>query len=76
MIHLTPHEKNLTAVVISIVLAFSVGSYTLGAITGPKYTFYNSEGEAIPYRAVDSLVRLQFLNLSKEGGDTINKYFK
>lgn len=40
------------------------------------YTFYDGEGNTIPYHAVDSLVRLQYLNLSKEGGDTVNKYFK
>lgn len=76
MIHLTPKDKNIIAIGIVIVLAFSCAAYTLGAISGPKYTFYDGEGNTIPYRAVDSLVRLQFLNLSKEGGDTITKYFK
>ncbi len=76
MIHLTPKDKNILAFVIPIVLAFSAAGYTLGAITGPKYTFYDGEGNTIPYHAVDSLVRLQYLDLSKEGGDTVNKYFK
>lgn len=58
-----------------MILAFSVASYTLGAITGPKYKFYDGEGNVIPYHAVDSLVRAQFVHESKEGRDTIGKYF-
>ncbi len=76
MIHLTPRDKGLLAISVVMVVAFSLAGYTLGAITGPKYTFYDGEGNTIPYHAVDSLVRLQYLDLSKEGGDTVNKYFK
>jgi len=75
MTHLTPKNKNLLALGLLLLAAFSVASYALGAITGPKYTFYNGEGEVIPYRAVDSLVRGQFVELNKEGRDTLTKYF-
>lgn len=52
-----------------------------GFITGAsydrihRYTFYNGEGDVIPYRAVDSLVRAQFVDLNKAGRDTLTKYF-
>jgi len=77
MIHLTLKNKNLLAFGIVLLAAFSVASYTLGAITGPKYNFYNPEGDAIPYGAVDSLVRSQFMDrdFSKEGRDTVERYF-
>lgn len=75
MTHLTPHTRNLAAFGLALILSFSVAAYTLGVITGPKYPFYDGEGEIIPYRAVDSLVRSQFVHESKEGRDTVAVYF-
>lgn len=77
MKHLTSKEKNLSAFWIAMVLAFAVAGYTLGAITGPKYPFYDGEGNTMPYRAVDSLVHSQFMDkdFSKAGRDTVYKYF-
>jgi hypothetical protein len=75
MTHLTPRDKGLLAISAVMVVAFSVAAYTLGAITGPKHVFYDGEGNTIPYAAVDSLVRAQFVQESKEGKDTISKYF-
>jgi len=42
-----------------------------------QFTFYNGEGEVLPYRAVDSLVHSQFMDrdFSKAGKDTLTKYF-
>lgn len=77
MTHLTPRQRNIIPVVVLMLLIFSAAAYTLGAITGPKYTFYDGEGEIIPYRAVDSLVRGQFMerSFSKAGRDTVAAYF-
>lgn len=75
MIHLTPHTRNLATFGLALLLVFSAAAYTLGAITGPKYTFYDGEGNVIPYHAVDSLVRSQFVHETAAGKDTISKYF-
>lgn len=75
MTQIIPRDKNLIAMGIAMILAFSVAAYCLGAITGPKYIFYDGEGNIIPYRAVDSLVRAQFGDEGKAGRDTISKYF-
>lgn len=75
MMHLTPHNRNLATFGVALILVFSAAAYTLGAITGPKYPFYDGEGNVIPYRAVDSLVRAQFVHESMVGRDTISKYF-
>lgn len=75
MTHLTPRQRNIIPVVALMLLVFSAAAYTLGAITGPKYPFYDVEGNAIPYHAVDSLVRSQFVHETSAGRDTISKYF-
>ena len=38
--------------------------------------FYDGESNEIPYHAVDSLIRSQYLHISPAGQDTIRKYFK
>lgn len=74
---MTNHRHNLIAIGTVMIFTFSVAAYCLGAITGPKYPFYDGEGNIIPYRAVDSLVRSQFMgrSFSKAGRDTVEKYF-
>ncbi len=61
------------AAIMGVFLAFLMG-FSCAKLS--YHTFYDGEGNTIPYHAVDSLVHLQYLDLSKEGGDTINKYFK
>lgn len=75
MTHLTPRQRNIIPVVVLMLLVFSAAAYTLGVITGPKYPFYDGDGNVIPYHAVDSLVRAQFVHESAAGRDTISKYF-
>jgi len=67
----------LTLITILACIAIGISGITVGYSYAHihRYTFYNGEGEVIPYRAVDSLVRGQFMELNKEGKDTLTKYF-
>lgn len=62
------------ASIIGVVLAFTMG---FSCAKLDSYKFYDGEGEIIPYRAVDSLVRSQFMerSFSKAGRDTVAAYF-
>jgi hypothetical protein len=63
--------------VIIVIMLFAAAVAGMGAISifHQPYVFYSGEGEVIPYRAIDSLVRSQYVNPSQAGADTINKYF-
>lgn len=61
-------------IVIMLFAACAVGMGTVAICHQPK-VFYNAEGEPIPYHAIDSLIRSQYVILSPKGADTVNKYF-
>jgi hypothetical protein len=60
--------------IIMLSAACVVGMGTISIIRQP-YRFYNGEGNELPYHAVDSLVRSQFVRVSPAATDTIAKYF-
>lgn len=63
--------------VIIVIMLFAACVVGMGAVSifHQPYVFYVGEGEIIPYQAVDSLVKAQFVHISPAGVDTINKYF-
>ena len=59
-------------------MLFSAAVAGMGAVAvfHQPYQFYDGEGNTLPYQAVDSLVRSQFVRVSPAATDTIAKYFE
>jgi hypothetical protein len=62
----------IIAAIMGVFLAFLMG-FSCAKLSYHK--FYDGEGNAIPYRAVDSLVRSQFIVSEGAMRDTIGRYF-
>jgi hypothetical protein len=73
---MTLNENKIITMCGSLAVALALATYVLGILSADRYTFYDGEGNAIPYHAVDSLVRSYFVHQSNAGRDTIIKYFK
>lgn len=62
-----------------LALLMSFGAFVIGAalvgFTFRKHVFYSADGEVLPYHAIDSLLRSQYVIISPQGADTVAKYF-
>jgi hypothetical protein len=69
-----PSIKPLIFISVASLFLSAACGFSMARLT--PHQFYDGEGNTLPYRAVDSLVRSQYVNISKPGADTVNKYFE